>query len=70
MRNGFDRETLTATDLRIVLNEAYPESNYGTIPVIDQRDAFEAYLAFDDGTLGEVPLALAAYVSHQKHLIY
>jgi len=57
----------TATDMRIVLDEVYPESNYGAIPVVDQYDALEAYLAFDDGALAEAPQALAAYVDHQQH---
>ncbi len=46
-------ENFTATDLRIALNEIYPEATYGAIPVIDQYDALEAYLAFDDGALAE-----------------
>lgn len=70
MSNRFDLETLTAIELRIALDETYPESNYGAIPVIDQRDALEAYLAFDDGALDEVPLARDAYVSHQLQHIY
>ncbi len=37
-------------------------------PVVDQPDVLEAYLAFDDGALAEVPQALAAYVDHQQHL--
>jgi len=57
----------TATDMRIVLDEVFPESNYGAIPVVDQYDALEAYLAFDDGALAEAPQALAAYVDHQQH---
>ena len=57
----------TATNMRIVLAEVYPESNYGAIPVVDQYDALEAYLAFDDGALAEAPQALAAYVDHQQH---
>ena len=67
MTNQFDTDEFTATDMRIALNEIFPESNYGAIPVVDQYDALEAYLAFDDGALAEAPQALAAYVDHQQH---
>ncbi len=66
MANQLDADDFTANDLRIALNEIFPESTYGAIPVIDQYDALEAYLAFDDGALGEAPQALAAYVDHQQ----
>ncbi len=62
-----EHDEFTATRLRIALNEIYPEANYGAIPVIDQCDALEAYLAFDDGALAEAPEALAAYVIDQQH---
>ncbi len=51
MTNTFDSDEFTATDLRIALNEFFPEATYGAIPVIDQYDALQAYLAFDDGAL-------------------
>ena len=66
MADQFDADDFTANDMRIALNEIFPESTYGAIPVIDQYDALEAYLAFDDGTLAEAPQALAAYVSHRQ----
>ncbi len=53
MTNTFDSDEFTATDLRIALNEIYPEATYGAIPVIDQYDALKAYLAFDDGALAD-----------------
>jgi len=68
MADHFDADDFTANDLRIALNEIFPESTYGAIPVIDQYDALEAYLAFDDGALAEAPQALAAYVDHQQHV--
>ncbi len=43
-----DIDGITATDMRIALNEFFPEATYGAIPVIDQYDALEAYLAIDD----------------------
>ncbi len=67
MTNIFDANEFTATDMRIALNENFPEATYGAIPVIDQYDALEAYLAFDDGALAEAPQALAAYITHQQH---
>ena len=67
MMTRSDRETLTAVELRIALSEIFPDSNYGAVPVIDQCDALEAYLAFDDGALDEAPHALAAYIYHQQH---
>ncbi len=67
MTTRFDPDKFTATDLRIALNEVFPEATYGAIPIIDQYDALEAYLAFDDGALAEAPQALAAYVTSLQH---
>ncbi len=67
MPDQFDANDFTANDMRIALNEIFPDSTYGAIPVVDQYDALEAYLAFDDGALAEAPQALAAYVDHQQH---
>ena len=68
MPDQFDTPGFTANDMRIALNEIFPESTYGAIPVIDQYDALAAYLAFDDGALAEAPQALAAYVDHQQRI--
>lgn len=59
--------TITARHLMIALNEVFPDSTYGAIPVIDQHDALEAYLAYDDGALAEAPNALQAYISYLQH---
>jgi len=67
MTNMFDANEFTATDMRIALNENFHEATYGAIPIIDQYDALEAYLAFDDSALAEAPQALAAYITHQQH---
>ena len=64
--NTFDAIEFTATDLRIALNEIFPEATYGSIPVIDQYDALEAYLALDDCALTDAPEAFAAYVIHEQ----
>ena len=67
MTNTPDPDEFTATDMRIALNEIFPEATYGAIPLIDQYDALEAYLAFDDNALAEAPQALAAYVTGLQH---
>lgn len=67
MMSKIDRDVVTAADLQIALCDIFPDSSYGAVPVIDQYDALEAYLAFDDGALDEAPLALAAYISHQQY---
>ena len=67
MTNENESKEITATEMRITLNEVFPEATYGVVPVIDQYDALEAYLAFDDGALAEAPQALAAYVAQQQH---
>jgi hypothetical protein len=63
--NLAQNNALTASDLQIALSDIYPDSTYGAVPVIDQCDALEAYRAFDDGGLAEVPLALA--ISCTRH---
>jgi hypothetical protein len=52
--------------LALIALEEFPDMTYGAIPVVDYRDALEAYLAFDDGALAEVPHALAAYMDHHR----
>ena len=51
MATRIEPHEFMATDLRIALYEIFPEATYGEIPVIDQYDAREASLAFDDGAL-------------------
>jgi len=58
---------ITASNLMIALSESFPDSTYGAVPVIDQYDALEAFLAYDDGALAEAPIALEAYVNHLQH---
>ncbi len=70
MASRINPNEISSTDLMIELNEVFPDSNYGAIPVIDQFEALETYLAFEDGGLAEAPGALAAYVSHQQHITY
>ena len=59
---------LSTTELRTSPDELTIETRFADTPerAIDQFDAVAAYRAFDDGALAEVPLALAAYVSHQQ----
>lgn len=67
MANEFDIDGVTSGEMMIALTEAFPESTYGAVPAKDHYDALEAFFAFDDGVLDEVPNALAAYVDHQQH---
>ncbi len=67
MKHRIDLDPDLATELRLILNESFPEATYDAIPVIDQYDDLEAYRAYDDGTMAEAPQALAAYVSCQQH---
>ena len=66
MTRETDFDAFTSTELQIALSEAYPDATYGAVPVIDQYDALEAFLAYDDGALEEVPEAFAAYIDHQQ----
>ena len=56
----------TATEVQLALNEIYPESTYGAIPVIDQEDALTEYRASDEDILADVPQAFAAYLDFQQ----
>lgn len=67
MKNTTDSSAFTAADMRVALSEIYPDSTYGAVPALDRYDALEAYRAYDDGGLEEVPQAHAAYVDfHQR----
>jgi hypothetical protein len=66
MTHLYPGEQPDVAELRIALNEVYPDATYGSIPVVDQLDALEAYRAYDDGTLAEAPHAFAAYLSHHR----
>ena len=70
MASRININEISSTDLIIALNEVFPETSYGAVPAIDQFEALETYLAFEDGGLAEAPGALAAYVSHQQHSAY
>ena len=47
MRSTFGPDGFTATNMRIALNENFPGATYGAIPVIDQYELLETYLAFN-----------------------
>ena len=57
-----------ATTLALALTEFFPESAYGAVPVNDYDAALEAYRAYTDGAFDEAPLALCAYVRHQREV--
>ena len=55
--------------LALIALEEFPDMTYGAIPVVDYRDALEAYLAYDDGALAEAPHAFAAYMDHHRSAV-
>lgn len=57
---------VTTADIAIALSEIFAEQNYDGIPVADQRDAVEAFHAFEDGGLAEAPNAFSAYMTSQR----
>lgn len=52
--------------LALIAIEEFPDLAYGAIPVVDYRDALEAYLAYDDGALEAAPHAFAAWLDQQR----
>ncbi|MEJ8566421.1 hypothetical protein V3330_02180 [Wenzhouxiangellaceae bacterium CH-27] len=50
----------------LAVTEAFPEQSYGAVPMVEQSDAVEAYLAFDEGVLAEAPLAFEAYIGRLR----
>lgn len=67
MRCTNDQNRITATEVRIAVNEYFPESSYGAVPITDQFDAVEAFRAYYDSGLAEAPNAFAAYLQNQRH---
>ena len=59
---------IDASTLALALTEAYPEATYGSVPTTEYGAALETYQAFDEGALEEAPLALDAYLDHQRNL--
>jgi hypothetical protein len=59
---------VNATVLALALTEFFPESAYGAVPASDYATALEAYRAYADGVFDEAPLALLAYVRHQREM--
>jgi hypothetical protein len=57
MRDTTESNAGAATEVRLAINEAYPDSTYGAVPALDQ---------YDDGGLDTVPAAHAAYVDHHQ----
>ena len=62
MRETTKSNTYAVADVRLAFSEIYPDSTYGAVPAVNQYDALEAYRAYDDGGLDELPQALAPYV--------
>ena len=59
---------IDAATLALALTEAYPDSTYGSIPSTEYGAALDAYQAYDEGVLYEAPLALDAYLDHQRNV--
>ncbi len=59
-----------ASTLALALTEAYPDSysSYGSVPSSEYGAALDAYQAYDEGVLYEAPLALDAYLEHQRNI--
>ena len=50
-------------------NARFSESGPGVIPISENKLQPDAFLAFDDGTLAEVPYALDAWLDQQQHAL-
>lgn len=63
---------ISKTDMRraspadMAESEAFPDLISAASRMLEGGDALEAYRAFDDGALAEVPHALEAYMSRQR----
>ena len=66
----FEYETALTTAVRPAHAEAIPELISTANRAIESGYALEAYRAFDNGTLAEVPLALDAYLNRQRFHLY
>ena len=51
-----------------LLTESIPETAFGTVPPSEYQSAFEAYQAYEEGVFDDVPLALDAYLDHQRSI--
>ena len=49
MSEIYDVNVITALEIWVAVTELFPDSTYGAASTTDQRDAVEAYRAFDDG---------------------
>lgn len=59
-------EPTSAKTADLTDSEAFPELISATLRMIERGDAIDAYRAYDDGVLAEVPHALEAYMNHQR----
>ncbi|MGD8358725.1 MAG: hypothetical protein PVG42_11765 [Lysobacterales bacterium] len=63
------------TDMRLAFaadkagSEAFSDLISGTNRLLENGEALEAFRAFDDGALAEVPHALEAYLSRQRRCL-
>ena len=66
MKSTADAAAITPSEMRLALNEIYPDSTYGAVPVMDQFAALDAYRSIDDDALSEVAGAYEAYLDCQR----
>lgn len=55
-----------ATEIQLALNEVYPDSTFGAVPVAEQYDALISYRAVDNDAIAEIPEAFAAHIDCQR----
>ena len=67
MSDIYRTNLVAAAELRLALSQHFPDLTYGAVPVTDYRDAIEAFRAYDDGGLAEVPNAFAAYLRNERN---
>lgn len=68
MKTTIQNNSPTSSALRTTPDDVqvHSESTIRAVPVTYLSDAQETYNAFDDGSLATVPMALEAYLDHQR----
>lgn len=66
---NFRTDTTVASPAHMAESEAWPDLISAAHRMLEGGDALEAYRAFDDGVLAEVPHALEAYMSQQRRCL-
>lgn len=66
MTNKIAAQLPTEADMMLALQEFYPDRNHGAIAIDDRHEALQAYLAYEDGSLADVPEAFDAHVRFRQ----